>query len=64
MELNGQKVDGFLEDMNHMEKLEAIVFERSVELLLYKAFIKEKGLEREFIQLVQKVKAGADKRRT
>ncbi|UXO88093.1 MULTISPECIES: hypothetical protein [Bacillus] len=43
-----------------MEKLEAIVFERSAELLLYRAFIREKGLEREFNQRLEQTKAIAD----
>lgn len=50
----------FLENMNDMEKLEAIVFERSAELLLYRAFIREKGFEREFNQRLEQTKAIAD----
>lgn len=54
-------VEHLLEDMSHTERLESIVFERSAELLVYKAFIKEKGLEAELKERLEQAKATADK---
>lgn len=52
----GEPVE-FLDDMTDIEKLEAVVFERSAELLLYRAFVKEKGLEKEFRIRLEQAKA-------
>ncbi|MEC2073993.1 hypothetical protein [Alkalihalophilus marmarensis] len=49
-----------LEHFNDMEKLELIIFDRTAELLLYRSFIKEKGLETELKQRIEQAKALAD----
>lgn len=46
-----------LEHFKDMERLELIIFDRTAELLLYRAFIREKGLETEFKQRMESVKA-------
>lgn len=54
-------VKQLLEDNSHMEQLESIIFERSAELLVCKAFIKEKGLEAELKERLEQAEAKADK---
>lgn len=49
-----------LEDFEYMEKLELIIFDRTAELILYKAFIREKGLEVEFKKVIEYAKVQAD----
>lgn len=46
----------FQKGMSDMQKLEALVHERTIELLLYRAFVKDKGLEAEFKKLLAKAK--------
>ncbi|UGB30960.1 MULTISPECIES: hypothetical protein [Bacillales] len=49
--------DLLLDLYKDMEKLELIIFDRSAEILFYRAFIKEKGLEEEFEQRVKEATA-------
>ncbi|MGX9952676.1 hypothetical protein ACS9SB_0022020 [Bacillus subtilis] len=49
--------DHFLEAMNDMEKLQIMIFERNAELCMCKAFLKEKGLEKEYEKRITEAKA-------
>ncbi|WBL27531.1 hypothetical protein [Bacillus safensis] len=49
-----------LEHFKDIERLELIIFDRTAELLLFRAFIREKGLESEFNQRIEQAKSLAD----